>query len=73
MPRTFNRDGAKLVPGKLVGRFPRLELIWADGGFSGQLVERASAFGGWVIKIVRHPPESHHFEVLPRRWAVERA
>lgn len=30
-----DRDGAKLVIGKLKGKFPRLKLIWADGGYSG--------------------------------------
>ena len=54
-----DRDGAKLVLTKLMGRFPRLKLIWADAGYAGQLV-------------VRRPSDSHHFEVLPRRWVVER-
>jgi len=27
-----DREGAKLVLGKLRGRFPRLAVIWADGG-----------------------------------------
>ena len=67
-----DRDGAKLVLAKLVGRFPRLKLIWADGGYAGQLVEWAYAFGGWLLEIVKRPPDSHHFEVLPRRWVVER-
>ena len=41
-----DRDGAKLVLAKLIGRFPRLELIWADGGYRGQLVDWTRAFGG---------------------------
>ena len=60
-----DRDGAKLVLAKLAGRFPRLKLIWADGGYAGQLVEWARTFGGWLLEI--GPPDSHHFEVLPRR------
>lgn len=67
-----DRDGAKLVLAKLVGRFPRLRLIWADGGYAGQLVEWTRAFGGWLLEIVKRSPDSHHFEVLPRRWVVER-
>ena len=67
-----DRDGAKLVLAKLVGRFPRLKLIWADGGYAGQLVEWAHTFGGWLLEIVKRPPNSHRFEVLPRRWVVER-
>ncbi len=67
-----DRDGAKLVLTKLMGRFPRLKLIWADAGYAGQLVDWAHALGGWLLDIVRRPSGSHHFEVLPRRWVVER-
>lgn len=67
-----DRDGAKLVLSKLVGRFPRLTLIWADGGYAGQLIAWAASLGGWVLKIVRRPEDQHHFKVLPRRWVVER-
>ena len=34
-----DRDGAKLVIDKLLDKFPRLRLIWADGGYAGKLVE----------------------------------
>ena len=67
-----DRDGAKLVLYKLLGRFPRLQLIWADGGYAGQLVAWAYALGGWVIEVVKRTINSHSFEVLPRRWVVER-
>lgn len=67
-----DRDGAKLVLPKLLGRFPRLRLIWADGAYAGQLVDWASAWGGWLIQVVKHAKNLHSFEVLPRRWVVER-
>ncbi len=67
-----DRDGAKLVLSKLLGRFPRLRLIWADGAYAGQLVDWASALGGWLIQVVKRAPDHHSFEVLPRRWVVER-
>ena len=67
-----DRDGAKLVINKLVGRFPYLRLIWADAGYAGQLVDWVMSLSGWVLEIVRRPRDSHHFEVLPRRWVVER-
>ena len=67
-----DRDGAKLVLAKLVGRFPRLRLIWADGGYAGQLVEWAQQVGDWMLSIVRRDPDAHRFQVLPRRWVVER-
>ena len=70
-----DRDGAKLVLAKLRDRFSRLRLIWADGGYAGQLVE-------WVrglrprnklrLEIVRRSDDAKGFVVLPRRWVVER-
>ena len=66
-----DRDGAKLVLQKLTGRFQRLRLIWADGGYAGQLIEWVHQLGGWVLEIVKRPDESK-FVVLPRRWVVER-
>ena len=63
-----DRDGAKLVLAKLLGRFPRLQVIWADAGYTGRLVSWAWATGGWLLTVVKRKPDSHHFEVLPRRW-----
>jgi len=67
-----DRDGAKLVLSKLLGRFPRLQLIWADAAYAGQLVVWAYAMGGWLIEVVKRKANSHSFQVLPRRWVVER-
>jgi putative transposase len=66
-----DRDGAKLVLQKLKDDFARLRLIWADAGYGGQLVSWAQTFRGWVLEIVRRS-QQHAFEVLPRRWVVER-
>ncbi len=37
-----DRDGARLVLERLGQRFGRLRLIWADGGYAGQLVDWVS-------------------------------
>ena len=67
-----DRDGAKLVLQRLLGRFPRLERIWADGAYAGKLVQWAQRCGGWKLELVRRPVQQHTFQVLPRRWVVER-
>ncbi len=67
-----DRDGAKLALTGLVGRFPRLELIWADGAYAGKLVSWARNAGGWNVELVRRKPQRNTFEVIPRRWVVER-
>ena len=72
-----DRDGAKdvlarLVMLKLCGMLPRLSLIWADGGYAGQLAGWVKAAGGWVLEIVKRCDDVKGFVVLPRRWVVER-
>ena len=67
-----DRDGARLALAQLLGRFPRLQLLWADGAYGGKLVEWAKTVGGWTLELVRRPARQHTFQVLPRRWVVER-
>ena len=67
-----DRDGAKLVLAKLVGWLPRLKLIWADGGYAGQLIQWVTALGGWLLQIVKRCDNVTGFVVLPKRWIVER-
>ena len=67
-----DRDGARLVLRRLMGRFPRLQLIWADGAYGGKLVAWAQTVAGWRLELVRRPAQQHTFQVLPRRWVVER-
>lgn len=67
-----DRDGAKLVLSKVKGKFSRLRLIWADGGYAGQLVEWVLAVCGWNLEIVKRNEGVRGFQVLPRRWVVER-
>ena len=68
-----DRDGAKKLFERLWGRFPRLELIWADAAYGGELVEWVKTFFGWILEIVKRPKEQKgYFVVLPRRWVVER-
>jgi putative transposase len=66
------RDGARLVLSKLKDRFSRLSLIWADGGYAGRLLDWAMEFGSWLLQIVKRSDDMQGFEVLPRRWVVER-
>lgn len=73
-----DRDGAKLVFKQLKpvehepGLFERLKLVWADGGYAGQLVNWVAEFGKWTLQIVKRTDDVKGFKVLPRRWVVER-
>jgi putative transposase len=67
-----DRDGAKLLLAKLLGLFPRLKLIWADGGYAGKLIEWTKQLGGWILEIVKRSDDMKGFKLLPHRWVVER-
>jgi len=64
--------GAKLVLAKVKDRLPRLKLIWADGIYTGTLIDWVKEVCGWVLEIVHRPKDATGFQVLPRRWVVER-
>jgi len=67
-----DRDGAKLVLAKVKDQFPRLKLVWADGGYAGQLIEWVKEQLQCVLEIVKRRDDVRGFHVLPRRWVVER-
>ena len=67
-----DRDGARLLLEKARGRFPRLRLIWADGGYTGKLVDWVKTLCLWVLEIVKRSNDVKGFQVLPHRWVVER-
>ena len=70
-----DRDGAKLVLRELYRRFKdsmRLELVWADGGYQGELISWVKLMTGWTLEIVKKLADQVGFQILPRRWVVER-
>jgi putative transposase len=68
-----DRDGAKpLLENHAFGNLPRLERIWADGGYAGQLVEWVAENSNCTLEIVKRSDDVKGFKVLPHRWIVER-
>jgi len=69
-----DRDGAKLVfeKAKIEGTWPRMQRVWADGGYAGKLIAWVSSFCGWVLEIVKRNDDVKGFKLLPKRWVVER-
>jgi len=67
-----DRDGAKLVFVKFKKGFTRLKLIWADGGYTGKLIEWTRQNIKRKLEIVKRSDDTKGFVVLPRRWVVER-
>lgn len=53
--------------------FPDLHHIFADRVYRGpQLRNAVTDCGPWTIEIVQRPPGVKGFQLLPRRWVVER-
>ena len=67
-----DRTGAQLVLAMLLGRFPRLAVSWADGGYAGTVLTWALVVGGWVIELVKRPDGATGWVTRPKRWIVER-
>jgi putative transposase len=69
-----DRDGAQRVFAKarLLGSWPRVERVWADGGSAGKLIRWVSSFCQWVLEIVKRDDDVKGFQLLPKRGVVER-
>ena len=67
-----DRDGGRRVLDHARMAMPSIALVWADGGYAGQLVAWVKQRCRIVLEIVRKPEGQPTFEVLPRRWVVER-
>jgi transposase len=63
--------------------FGAVQIVWADQGYTGAFAEWLHETRGTRPEVVRHPARQacrhgledrpkHAFEVLPRRWVVER-
>ena len=59
----------------LFGRFPFLTKLFADGGYQGPVFATAAAhaMSGLSVEIVKRSDTAKGFEVLPKRWVVERS
>jgi transposase len=68
-----DRDGAGLVLESILRAFPWLRHLFADGAYAGPKLRAASRrIGDWTIEIVKRSDGAKGFEVIPRRWVVER-
>jgi len=78
-----DREGAqRLLTDELKESLPQLELLWADGAYTGGFRRWAEEERGWQVEVPRHrdrqlwryglEQKPRGFMILPRRWVVER-
>jgi putative transposase len=81
--------GSKKLLEPLKDRFPRMSLLWGDSHYGGTLVQWLEEHLGWKVEVVRglgtvpdadlstrepkEKPSKPGFQLLPRRWVVERS
>ncbi|TXS04816.1 IS4/IS5 family transposase [Streptomyces sp. col6] len=71
-PDIGDRAAVKVPLQRAADAHHRLELVWADGGYTGSLVEHCLATLALVLVIVKRSDDRRGFVALPKRRIVER-
>ena len=67
-----DKAGAKLLLIKLYDAFSTLKIMWADSGYDGKpLAAWATTIAAITLEVVKRT-SPHSFQVVRRRWVVER-
>ncbi|WP_055616957.1 IS5 family transposase [Streptomyces phaeochromogenes] len=67
-----DRAAAHVLLGQVAAAHHLLALVWADGGYTGPLIEHCLAAFALVLAIVKRSDDVKGFVVLPKRWIIER-
>lgn len=67
-----DRQTAQTLLVRLRHRHWRITRVWADGGYTGQLVDFAREVLRIALTVVKRSDDTTGFVVLPKRWLVER-
>jgi len=50
------------------GRFPRLQLLWVDGGYAGKLVDYVALVFFWIFQIAKRSDDQKGFKSDQVSW-----
>ncbi|MDX3099187.1 transposase [Streptomyces sp. ME19-03-3] len=67
-----DREAGRTLLARLRQRHWRITRVWADGGYTGQLVDLARGILRIALTVVKRSDDTSGFTVLPKRWLVER-
>ncbi|MFF3787758.1 transposase [Streptomyces sp. NPDC001933] len=67
-----DRDAGQTLLARLSERHWRVTRVWADGGYTGRLVDFARGVLRVALTVVKRSDDTSGFTVLPKRWLVER-
>jgi putative transposase len=67
-----DRDAAAVIVREAHREFAALQLIWVDGAYNGDAIDKVATDTGINIQMVKRTDDAKEFKVLPRRWVVER-
>ena len=70
--RVSEAEVAKQLFRAAQGHLTRLELVWVDGGFENRIETWTAAECGWRVEVVKRDEGRKGWQLLPKRWIVER-
>ena len=65
-----DRDGAKFVIEHALKTYPTIQIFWADGGYTGKLIDWVLSTWQRILEIIKRPRGK--FKIVQWRWIVER-
>lgn len=71
--RISDSAGAQAILEAIRKRWPWVKHLFADGAYDRLKLMDKAAYLGFVLEIIRRSEQQVGFEVLPRRWVVERS
>lgn len=67
-----DEDGGLWLLGEAATELPRVQKVWADGGYRGDWQDLVADLWNIEVEVVTRSADQRGFVVLPRRWVVER-
>ncbi|MFJ4188198.1 transposase [Kitasatospora sp. NPDC089509] len=67
-----DREAGRHLLARLCERYWRITPVWADGGYTGRLVDIARDVLRIALTVVKLSDDTAGFTVLPKTWLVER-